>query len=234
MALSPLSRYDFQGIQDVDVAAAAGFFYEGVPLVHTMEGSKAVVAAATGGAGEVFAGIAYKYLESPPSITRVIDGVVPASAPYTITTPYGTLTGTTIYAIASGSGEDAVLGSVVTPSGVSGAVITFNAGDAGTNVRIFATVALTGLQSAMLFPAGAGGPAGVVETYKRASVATRGDIWTSAWDPTVSWVAATINNLSLGAGVFTRGGSGAALPPSRIQVIGAPTPEHPFLGVRLL
>lgn len=99
---------------------------------------------------------------------------------------------------------------------------------AGMKVKVVYRYALTNIQArAMMGDAQPGGPAGAI--VGQCGLAKRGIIYTSCFDTSVNWAAATAIKLASGGFVTDQSGEGTAL--TGAYVVKVPTAEIPFLGI---
>lgn len=99
---------------------------------------------------------------------------------------------------------------------------------AGMKVKVVYRYALTNIQArAMMGDAQPGGPAGAI--VGQCGLAKRGVIYTSCFDTSVNWAAATAIKLAQGGFVTDQSGKGTAL--AGAYVVKVPTAEIPFLGI---
>ena len=99
---------------------------------------------------------------------------------------------------------------------------------AGMKVKVVYRYALTNIQArAMMGDAQPGGPAGAI--VGQCGLAKRGVIYTSCFDTSVNWAAATAIKLAEGGFVTDQSGTGTAL--AGAYVVKVPTAEIPFLGI---
>lgn len=99
---------------------------------------------------------------------------------------------------------------------------------AGMKVKVVYRYALTNIQArAMMGDAQPGGPAGAI--VGQCGLAKRGVIYTSCFDTSVNWAAATAIKLAKGGFVTDQSGTGTAL--AGAYVVKVPTAEIPFLGI---
>lgn len=98
----------------------------------------------------------------------------------------------------------------------------------GMKVKVVYRYALTNIQArAMMGDAQPGGPAGAI--VGQCGLAKRGVIYTSCFDTSVNWAAATAIKLAKGGFVTDQFGEGTAL--AGAYVVKVPTAEIPFLGI---
>lgn len=99
---------------------------------------------------------------------------------------------------------------------------------AGMKVKVVYRYALTNIQArAMMGDAQPGGPAGAI--VGQCGLAKRGVIYTSCFDTSVNWAAATDIKLAEGGFVTDQSGTGTTL--AGAYVVKVPTAEIPFLGI---
>lgn len=99
---------------------------------------------------------------------------------------------------------------------------------AGMKVKVVYRYALTNIQArAMMGDAQPGGPAGAI--VGQCGLAKRGIIYTSCFDTSVNWAAATTIKLDSGGFVTDQSGKGNTL--AGAYVVKVPTAEIPFLGI---
>lgn len=98
----------------------------------------------------------------------------------------------------------------------------------GMKVKVVYRYALTNIQArAMMGDAQPGGPAGAI--VGQCGLAKRGVIYTSCFDTSVNWAAATAIKLAEGGFVTDQSGQGPTL--AGAYVVKVPTAEIPFLGI---
>lgn len=220
MIYAPLTS--FVRSTDMALAIGAAISENGQALVNTIVNGKEGVQPSTGAAGEVFVGFAALQTSAAPvlptSIVRVEELVVPASGVIALAkTP---LTGSVHVAKASDN-------SAVAVNAVTGVNVDVTAANADLLVRVTYRAALTVAEArAKVGDVQPGGYSGNI--VGQAGVGQQGVIYTSAFDTSKDWSAATA--IKLGAnGVLTDSGTGATI---KAVVVHLPSVDYPFLGLR--
>lgn len=199
---------------------------EGCALVAVLSGGVVGVQKGSVTATDKFAGVSMAAAINPSLYAYVEDVTVGVGATHTLTNvPSGA------FLVYNQTGSAALTQVGGAPNAgevkVAGAVLTFNAAQVASVVRISYKYAPTMQQIRSIQ---GDEPAGRAATFTMGSVgvATRGDIMTSEFDAAVNWnVANPI--IALGAsGLFTIGGTGAVVTG---YVTSVPTPESPYLGL---
>jgi hypothetical protein len=188
--------------------------------VADAQGNEAV-APATGAAGEVFVGVSYLDKHAAANGVRVdYHAQVPSSSPYIVSVPDALIMGSTL-AVKDSSGA------AVTPAGVAGAAITFNAGDAGKDVYVSYNYQLTEAQKQALGISPI--PSAALFLGKIAVLAGYQRVFVSNFDASKSYaVVGAGSKVALGAGgMLTTGGSGTEIG----NCFHVPTAVDPWLGV---
>ena len=211
------------------VATGATIWTEGVPLSYVMEQGQAKVRPSTGAAGEVFAGVSLSRNSQSRRLTEILNVVVPASAPYTVSLPHEPI-----------SGELAVRGlDVVAAAPAAGEVqsagqtLTFNAAEAGKVVEVALAYVPSILESVAASgndPVGglASSAVGVIGVIKE------GDVFTDQFDVTADWIGNGVDPVPvyLGAdGRFTTKTGGSLL--GSVTILQVPTAGSAFLGLSI-
>jgi hypothetical protein len=211
---------------------------------------QATVRPATGASGEVFAGVAFSYVQ-PPTNGQFVDIAVVPSAPGPFTFQ---LSQASVINPNTDVGIFDTLGNAWTNTGGSApttarhfsvsatGLVTFDSSggvspDSGTTLNIYYQFALSVAQVTSLFGSNY---AFVGNTQASQVIGTMGVIkqsqfiYTDQYDPGVNWGANNINNITLSAGgIFTRGGSGATVPGTVIQVPDGISFPSPYLGISI-
>lgn len=180
------------------------------------------ISPSTGAANEIFAGFAMNQLCGIPVLEpygiAVEEFLVDSSAKVTvqfapISNSVALINLETDAAIASPTVTGKTIATVMT---------------AGMKVKVVYRYALTNIQArAMMGDAQPGGPAGAI--VGQCGLAKRGVIYTSCFDTSVNWAAATAIKLAKGGFVTDQSGKGTAL--AGAYVVKVPTAEIPFLGI---
>lgn len=232
MLYMPKTKVEFA--DSMDIVAAQPSIFEGQLLKAVVENGVGKVTVGTAAGSEVIAGIAYKYFRQPTSAKNVESFTVPAGggsvtlqftpvSPSTASSVYdNTAAAALTYNGSVGSGQYAV----------SGAVVTFNAAEAGHTVTIIYSYNLTVLQAQLMF--GDNHYIATVEASNAVSkigVIKRGHVWTDQYDPAINWFASPRGNMTMGAnGTITVGGSGPVIPGYLLE---APSVDFPYLGIAI-
>lgn len=117
---------------------------------------------------------------------------------------------------------------IASPTVTGKTIAAATAMTAGMKVKVVYRYALTNIQArAMMGDAQPGGPAGAI--VGQCGLAKRGVIYTSCFDTSVNWAAATAIKLAEGGFVTDQSGKGTAL--AGAYVVKVPTAEIPFLGI---
>jgi hypothetical protein len=172
---------------------------------------------------EIFAGFAIAGVSAAPLIAsyanKVEEFVVPASGSVSLA-------------------QTPVAGQIVVVNAASGAVIAITGGvsltgkviaglTAGLTVRVTYKYALTVVQArALQGDVQAGGYAG--SYVGQVGLVKRGLIYTSEFDASVNWAAATAIKLAANGQITNQSGSGATI---KGYVVSLPTQDVPFLGI---
>lgn len=211
------------------VATGATIWTEGVPLSYVMEQGQAKVRPSTGAAGEVFAGVSLSRNSQSRRLTEILNVVVPASAPYTVSLPHEAI-----------AGEIAARGLNVVNAApaagevqVAGKTLTFNAAEAGKVVEVALAYVPSILESVAASgndPVGglASSAVGVIGVIKE------GDVFTDQFDVTADWIGNGVDPVPvyLGAdGKFTTKTGGTLL--TSVTVLQVPTAGNAFLGLSI-
>lgn len=220
MIYSPLSSF----VRSTDMALAAGAVISenGQALVATLIGGKPGVAPSAGTANEKFVGFANLQTSAAPvvpaSAVRVEELVVPASGVLALAkTP---LSGSVGVAVVETNAALAV-------ASVTGNNVDVDAANANKLVRVTYRHSLTVNEArAKVGDVQPGGYVGNV--VGQVGVGQQGVIFTSVFDTSVDWAAASA--IKLGAnGVLVASGSGSTLDAVVVQL---PSVDYPFLGLR--
>ena len=198
--------------------------------VVSMEGQAMVavpgkgISPSAGTSGEIFAGFATRQLCGAPLLEPYANAVehfvVGSSA--NVILQFAPLSADAVCVF------DITNNKVLTGATVSGKTVSATGLTAGIEVKVTYKYALTNIQArALMGDAQPGGPAGLI--VAQCGLAKRGLIFTSCFDASVNWSAATAIKLDAGGIVTDQTGSGTALPGA--YVVQAPTAEVPFLGI---
>lgn len=236
-----LTLSKFQIDAEYPVSDTASTIEEGAFLTGVMEDGKFKVAPCAGAAGEVFAGIAWGYFTSPTTAPMTETGKVDSSAYTFVMSQLPTAaTAVRVYkgvvdpitgTVTAGSPITVSAATTAPASGtvnIAGNTLTFNADMAGQPVLITYRYALTAQQAAsyvgdgitQTLGADVSGTIGVIE---------RGRIFTSNFDTSVDWTAASPKITLAAGGFITIGGTGTAI---NGRIYALPTAESPFLGIQ--
>ena len=219
MAISlPLSK--FNNSHEAVVAAGAVIQAEGMALVRTSASQSAGVLPSTGGTAEIFVGFSFAGTSAAPFpegyTNKVEKFVVPTG-------------GAIALALTPVSGQvsvyDNTAGAIVASPTVSGAAITGLT--AGHNVTVTYKYAMTVVQARALY--GDVQPGGYSGAYvNQIGLVKSGIIYTSEFDASVDWSAATGIKLMANGQLGNQAGSGLAISSS---IIALPGVDYPFLGI---
>lgn len=202
------------------IAAGASFSAEGQAAVRTSGATANGVSPATGGASDVFAGFVIVGTSAAPLAEPYYNKVETFLVPST---------GTITLSLTPVSGQVSVLdvtaGSAVSSPSVSGANITglTSAHTVTVTYKYSVTVQQSINLQGNVQPGGyAGAQVGQV------GLITRGTVYTSEFDASVDWAAATAIKLKANGQLTDQSGSGNTV---KGFVVDLPTEEIPFLGV---
>lgn len=217
------------------VAPAAMVLQEGQALVAdlTAEGG---VAPSAGASGEQFVGVSLSQQRTLSAFPAVEEFTVPAT-PYTVTLAHTPIAATMAVETIDASGNKVAAYTVITSGTVATTqaksvadTVAFYSDAAGLLVRIRYRWAPTAVQAQMLqgdvLP---GGDVGAI--LNSVGVIVAGDVYTSEYDTSVDWDQAAPAIKTGANGLFTIGGSGAAL--TNARVISRPSTASPYLGIAL-
>ncbi len=182
------------------------------------------ISPSTGAANEIFAGFAMNQLCGIPVLEpygiAVEEFLVDSSAKVTV--QFAPIRASV--ALINLETDAAIASPTVTGKTIAAAT----AMTAGMKVKVVYRYALTNIQArAMMGDAQPGGPAGAI--VGQCGLAKRGIIYTSCFDTSVNWAAATAIKLASGGFVTDQSGIGTAL--TGAYVVKVPTAEIPFLGI---
>jgi hypothetical protein len=218
MIYGPFSKYVDSA--EVVVAPGAVIDAEGLVLVRAAAAQSAGVMPSTGAATELFAGFSIAGTSAAPFLEGFANKqetlTVPATG--TVTLQFAPLANQTfVYDVSTGA-------AVANPS-VSGKNITgLSAGD---QVIVTYKYQLSVVQARSL--QGDAQPGGYSGAYvNQIGLVKRGIIYTSEFDASKNWAAATSVKSAAGGQVTDQSGSGFVLP---AQIIAVPTSEVTFLGL---
>ena len=180
------------------------------------------ISPSTGAANEIFAGFAMNQLCGIPVLEpygiAVEEFLVDSSAKVTV--QFAPISNSV--ALINLETDAAIASPTVTGKTIATAMT------AGMKVKVVYRYALTNIQArAMMGDAQPGGPAGAI--VGQCGLAKRGVIYTSCFDTSVNWAAATAIKLAEGGFVTDQSGTGTAL--TGAYVVKVPTAEIPFLGI---
>lgn len=215
-----------------EVASTVTQIEEGVPLVYVMESGKQKVQPATGTSDGAFAGIAVGRHVRPTVGVMVEALVVPASGTYAVTlarTPRGAAADRGVF---NAAGDALVSGTIdgVTKYTLSGKTLTVHSGLAGTTIKVQYTYDLTATEAMLIFGGDLASGMDFGSLPYIGGVNT-GVVYVSNYNPAINWAEVDSDTpITLGAGMFTTGGSNTA---TDAVVESAPTSGDPFLGIRL-
>lgn len=182
------------------------------------------ISPSTGAANEIFAGFAMNQLCGIPVLEpygiAVEEFLVDSSAKVTV--QFAPISNSV--ALINLETDAAIASPTVTGKTIAAAT----AMTTGMKVKVVYRYALTNIQArAMMGDAQPGGPAGAI--VGQCGLAKRGIIYTSCFDTSVNWAAATAIKLASGGFVTDQSGKGTAL--TGAYVVKVPTAEIPFLGI---
>lgn len=180
------------------------------------------ISPSTGAANEIFAGFAMNQLCGIPVLEpygiAVEEFLVDSSAKVTV--QFAPISNSVALINLESSGK------IDSPT-VTGKTIAATM-TAGMKVKVVYRYALTNIQArAMMGDAQPGGPAGAI--VGQCGLAKRGIIYTSCFDTSVNWAAATAIKLASDGFVTDQSGKGTVL--TGAYVVKVPTAEIPFLGI---
>lgn len=204
------------------IAPGASVSAEGQALVRAPGApASGVMPSMAADANEIFVGFSLVGTSAAPFpinyANKVEEFIVPASGIVTLAlTPVaGQLM---VFNVTAGAPDSTV---TVTGKNISGL-------DVGANVRVTYKHALTVVQARAL--QGDTQPGGNVGDYiGQVGIAKRGVIYTSEFDSSVNWAAATAIKLAANGQITNQAGTGATLVGA--YVVSVPTQEVPFLGL---
>jgi len=221
MIYSPLSF--FPRSSEKPLALGALITATGQALVYKMENGRQVVAPSAGTSGEIFAGFVLAQTSAAP--------VMPSTAPKveTIVAPgSGTIVVGKTPLAGSVSATRVDTGAAVAVASVTGKNVALGVGAAGLTIKVVYRYALTIAEARSLVgdvqPGGYSG-----NSFGITGVAHQGIIYTSEFDTSLNFAAATSLKLGAGGLVEDQTGDGAAFDAVVVQV---PTTDYPFLGIQ--
>jgi len=229
------SRTRIQASEELPVHPLYPITAEGQAVQHIFNGSIGCVCPSTGVANSIFVGFSMAQNISETTAVYVETQYVPTSAPYTITlsqTPDATAdllvidSNALVYAFNASVGAGQY--------NLVGAVVTVPAAAAGLAVNFTYRYALTVAQQQALYGSQPIGQT-AASIVNAVGVIKSGDVYTSLFDTSANWAAASLSTSVLTAGANGRiyiGGTGAVLG-GNARVIGLPTSDYPFLGIRV-
>jgi hypothetical protein len=181
------------------------------------------ISPSTGAANEIFAGFAMNQLCGIPVLEpygiAVEEFLVDSSAKVTV--QFAPISNSV--ALINLETDAAIASPTVTGKTIAATAMT-----AGMKVKVVYRYALTNIQArAMMGDAQPGGPAGAI--VGQCGLAKRGIIYTSCFDTSVNWAAATAIKLASGGFITDQSGTGTTL--TGAYVVKVPTAEIPFLGI---
>lgn len=232
MLYMPKTKVEFA--DSLDIVAAQPSIFEGQLLQAVVENGigKVQLGAASGTA--IIAGIAYKYFRQPTSAKMVENVTVPAGGG-TVTLSRTPLTPSTASLAYDVTGATALTYNAGVGSGqyaVTGAVISFNAAQAGHVVTVIYGYTLSVTEANLLY--GDNHYIGSLEPSNfsnKIGCIKRGHVWTDQYDPAINWFASPRGNMTMGAnGLITVGGSGPVIPGFLLE---APSVDSPYLGIAI-
>jgi len=216
--------------------ALASTLYEGQVLINSLSNGIGSVTQSNGNGSDVWAGVSLNVWQVPTTAKWVDSITVPSAAPYTgtlsnapispssTTISAQTADGTTSvlsYNGGVGSGQFSVTGNTQ---------INFNAAQAGNTYIVTYTYTMSTQQAISYFGDGVVLERSPSQITNTVGVIRAGLVYTDQFDASQNWYAASISNITTGAGgVFTRGGSGMAL--TWVTVFEAPSVNYPWLGL---
>jgi hypothetical protein len=205
------------------IAPGATFQAEGQAVVRTNNATSVGVLPSTGTATDVFCGFTFagtSALPFPePYYNKVEQFLVPS-------------TGTVTLSVTPVAGQflvyDNTTNAVVTGATLAGS--TISGLTAGDTVTVTYKYALTVVTERALF--GDVQPGGYVGSMVgQIGVITRGTIWTSEFDDSKNWAAATAIKLAANGQITDQTGTGVAI---QGYVVGVPGQDVPFLGITFM
>lgn len=189
---------------------------EGTPMVHVLENGKSVVKPATGAANEKYAGCALGRPTTPTLAVYVDNLLVPASGAYTVTLTK-TMSGSDIkvVSVAAGGARTTLAAGSASNAGeysISNGVITVNSSKASTTLEVTYKYAITLQEAIMKYRFDGFSPINNAANIGTQGLIMTGRVYTSMFDITKDWHSITgAVPVTLGAGVYTIGGSGTTL-----------------------
>lgn len=199
---------------------------EGVALAFIRENGELKVHAATGAAGEKFAGVSMSRHMTPSQAVLTVETTIPSAAPYEVTladTPVEA-PGVYIDGVAAPAGAPAA-GEYL----LAGAIVSFEASDAGKTVSITYRYNLTQAKARMLFGTDAVS-LDMSEDFELSRIVT-GHVYTDQYVTADDWSDDT-TPIRLGAdGKFTKSGTGTEIPSAVVHE--TPASAGGFLALHL-
>jgi len=200
---------------------------EGVAMVYDMENGKGVIKPSTGASGEIFAGVSQMKHVTPSQANIVVETLIPASGPYTVTlakTPVNAAS-VNVYIAGVAATQGTVADNVYS---VSGNVLTFHSADAGLAIKVLYRYALTAAEAAMIYGGEIIGQ--TVQDEVNVTTISTGTIFTDSFVIADTWEAGA-GPVYLGeSGKFTLQSGGTALD---AVIVGAPSVSNGMLGLSL-
>lgn len=208
---------------ELPIAASAAVTAEGCALVADNTAGVFGVKPSTGSAGEQFLGVSVSQQLPLLNYPKVEEKVQGASNVITLAR---TPSAGTIIVFNVTTGAPLV---VTTDYTISGKAVTLQAGTLGNTIRVIYKFVPDATEARAIqgdiYPGGATGTA-----LSQVGVLRSGPVFTTEFDGSVNWSAAS-PVIKLGAnGLFTIGGSGTTVDAAVLQ---APTTTNPFLGLLL-
>lgn len=228
---------DTRILNNLTIAAmsAETLIKSGSGVVTKNEGGRAKASNGSASTSELFLGVAQTEIVRPTVGKRVEQVTAPTGGgPVTLSrTPVGGAAA--VRAVQSNLAIN-VAGQAGTPASgevqVVGAVVTFNAAEAGKVFNVTYTYSLTVEESTALFGSGIAGISSSAATHTL-SVITEGEVYTDQFDSGAKWAEENIADICvLASGIFGRGSNGA--PCAKVRVLHVPTSENPYLGLLLV
>jgi len=228
-----IKRTWFDHINATALATGASVSEEGAGLVSVLEGGVEKVQPSTALAGQVFAGFARFRQLSYATNTLVVEGVVPASAAYSINVGKTNLVSGQVRVYDVTSAADLVIVAAAPAAGEvwvkhASGELEFNSAEASDSVTVYFRYNMTVQEAQLLYY---DHPTNYPDANLFAQVGVgkgKGQMFTLFYDAKDDFSAS--NAVKLGAGgMLTLTGSGPAVP--GVRVIQVPSAEDPHLGI---
>jgi len=236
-----LTRCIFNRVDEATVASGSVVSQEGRILVSTLgTDGEEYVTESTGTAPEKFTGISYNCNLTPTKFPNIETGAIPSSAPYTIQLTKTNIISGEIRVYASTTGElsnDTVTHPTNPDAGkfsvnYTTGLVYFNSAQASETVTIYYQYAPTTLEATTRWfessiNVNSGATFNQIGVIKAPCI-----IYTSEYDASVDWSAATAIKTGVNGRFENQTGSGTTLASAR--VIHVPDIDNVFLGIEFL